>query len=135
VHTGPAGSTSQDTSFLPEEFIPWIEAIIRHGVDFFSVYHVAGIEKALWPLVQSVKIACMREAKAEVSVEPDADPNSLVPQPVYITVGTSDTVWGIITRYGLTKERFWDWNGHLWDSRGLPRDTDYMQEGWRIRVK
>lgn len=135
VHTDPADPRAQDTSFLPEEFIPWIEAVIQHGVDFFSVYHVAGIEKALWPLVQSVKITCMRAAKVEASAEPDTDPNSVVPQPVYITAGTSDTVWGIITRYGLTKERFWEWNGHLWDSRGLPRDTDYLQEGWRIRVK
>ena len=58
-----------------------------------------------------------------------------IPQPVYYTVAPSDTVWGIITRHGLTRENFWVWNAHLWESRGLPRDPDYLQAGWRIRVK
>jgi len=58
-----------------------------------------------------------------------------VPQPIYITVRTSDSVWGIISRHGISREQFWAWNAHLWDSRGLPRDPDYLQEGWRLRVK
>ena len=32
-------------------------------------------------------------------------------------------------------EKFWAWTAHLWESRGLPRDPDYLQEGWRVRVK
>jgi hypothetical protein len=52
-----------------------------------------------------------------------------------VTVKTSDTVWGLINRYGLGKDQFWRWNAHLWDSRGLPRDADYLQEGWRVRVQ
>jgi len=30
--------------------------------------------------------------------------------------------------------QFWEWNGHLWDEQGLPRDANYMQAGWRVRV-
>ena len=44
---------SQGPTLLPEELIPWIEGLTRHGVDFFSVYHAATAEKALWPLLES----------------------------------------------------------------------------------
>ncbi len=127
---------SQGTPFLPESFIPWIEGVIQHGVDFFSIYHVVDMEKVLWPLVQSVRITCQGgDGAEEAETEPEANPNAVVPQLVYITTSNSDTVWGIITRDGVDKQQFWAWNGHLWDRRGLPRDSDYLQEGWRIRVK
>ena len=105
---------------------------MRHGVDFFSVYHAAIAEKALWPILQTVSVRCQATA---VSVTAPEDPTAIVPQPVYITVNANDTVWGIISRHGLTRNKFWEWNGHLWDSRGMPRDPDYLQAGWRIRVK
>jgi hypothetical protein len=122
-------------AFLPEELIPWIEELTRHGLDFFSVYHVANTEKALWPLLQSINIRCQEESAQPATPEPAFAGMPDIPQPVYITGATSDTVWGIITRHGLTKQQFWAWNAHLWESRGLPRDPDYLQEGWRIRVK
>ena len=120
--------TSQ--ALLPEEFVPWMEGVMRHGVDFFSIYHAASTEKALWPLLQATTVACQQE-----TAEPPREASSYIPQPVYITLNPGDTLWSIINKYGLTKQKFWEWNGHLWDSRGLPRDSDYMQEGWRIRVK
>ena len=46
----------QGGALLPEEFIPWVEGITRHGVDFFSIYHAANTEKALWPMLESVNI-------------------------------------------------------------------------------
>jgi hypothetical protein len=121
--------------FLPEELIPWIEELAQHGLDFFSVYHVANTEKALWPLLQSINVRCQEELAQSAAPEPTVAGMPDIPQPVYFTVTTSDTVWGIITRHGLTKQQFWAWNAHLWESRGLPRDPDYLQEGWRIRVK
>lgn len=124
---------------LPERFIPWVEGISRHGVDFFSVYHATETEKVLWPMLQAVNIACMETGgRSAVATEPYMDANSglaSIPQPVYITASTSDSVWGIISRHGIKREQFWAWNAHLWESRGLPRDPDYLQEGWRIRVK
>jgi hypothetical protein len=125
-----------ETTLLPEEFIPWVESIARHGVDFFSVYHAANTEKVLWSLLESVNVPCLETSEHETAVATDLDDeSSVIPQPVYITISASDTVWGIITRHGLTKDTFWRWNAHLWESRGLPRDPDYLQEGWRIRVK
>jgi hypothetical protein len=126
--------SDEDQTFLPETFIDWVDNVARHGVDFFSVYHAAITVKALWPMLKAVNIPCMETAGRSPAEEMPSDASTL-PQPVYITAKTSDTVWGIITRHGLKKEQFWAWNAHLWDSRGLPRDPDYLQEGWRIRVK
>jgi hypothetical protein len=131
---------SSADAMLPEEFIPWVEGVARHGVDFFSVYDVANTERALWPMLQAVNVACMESdgrslgQEKVMSVSTAAGVTTLA-QPVYLTVTTSDTVWGLIARHGLKREQFWSWNGHLWDSRGLPRDPDYLQEGWRLRVK
>jgi hypothetical protein len=123
-------------TFLPEEFIPWIEGITHHGVDFFSIHHAANTEKALWPMLKAIQLQCRDTAlDLSVSVLSDQENPAALPQPVYIVAKAGDTVWGIITRYGLTKENFWLWNAHLWDDRGLPRDPDYLQEGWRFRVK
>ena len=122
-------------AFLPEEFIPWVEGITRHGVDFFSVYHTANTEKVLWPLLQSLNISCLDTEPRAAVTELESTSSSTIPQPVYLTITASDTVWGIITRHGLSKQQFWAWNAHLWESRGLPRDPDYLQAGWRIRVK
>jgi hypothetical protein len=124
-----------ETALLPEDFIPWVEGITRHGVDFFSVFHAADTEKALWPMLESVNLPCLETAEHISISEKDVVGNVTIPQPVYITVTASDTVWGIIARHGLSKQQFWDWNAHLWESRALPRDPDYLQEGWRIRVK
>jgi hypothetical protein len=132
------GVNGQD--LLPEAFIPWVEGIARHGVDFFSIFNTADTEKVVWPMLQAINVACLetggRAAISGGDGQVSRDLNSgAVPQPVYITVKTSDTVWGIISRHNLKRDQFWAWNAHLWDSRGLPRDPDYLQEGWRLRVK
>lgn len=127
------GEGSRET-FLPEALIPWVEAIIDHGVDFFSVHHAAVTEKACWPILQAANVACEVE-KPSVASEDQPVSSATVPQPEYVTATANDTLWGLVNRYGMTKEQFWRWNGHLWDSRGLPRDSDYLRAGWRIRVK
>lgn len=123
----------QGEPLLPEAFIPWVEALSRRGVDFFSIYHAAVTEKALWSLVESVNVPAAEPEETTSEIVPE--PGGLLAQPVYVVVAPSDTVWGLIRRYAISKEQFWIWNGHLWDSRGLPRDPDYLQEGWRVRVK
>lgn len=125
----------QGPTLLPEELIPWVEGMTRHGVDFFSVYHAANAEKALWPLLESINVQCVEAAEQAVVSESEEMGMAAIPQPVYYTVTASDTVWGIIIRHSLTRDKFWAWNAHLWESRGLPRDSDYLQAGWRIRVK
>jgi transposase-like protein len=64
--------------------------------------------------------------------EPTAEEKS--PQPVYYVATIDDTVWGICRRHDITQAQFWQWNGYLWDEMGMPRDTLYLQEGWRLRV-
>jgi len=56
------------------------------------------------------------------------------PAPVYHTATLNDTVWSLCDKYGVSRKQFWEWNGHLWDEQDLPRDTIYLQEGWRLRV-
>ncbi len=131
----PVLSSSYGTSeitYLAEEFSRWVDSIAQHGVDFFSIYHAANTQKALWSMINAVELTCRKEVP---SAQLGNQKLGTHPQPVYIVSKTSDTVWGIITRHGLTKEQFWTWNAHLWEDRGLPRDPDYMQEGWRMRVK
>ena len=124
------------TTYLPEEFIPWIESITRHGVDFFSVFHSANTEKAFWPMLKTVKITCSESTISASSFDDSGAQNGIgLSQPVFVVVKAGDTVWGFITRHGLTKSTFWKWNAHHWDDRGLPRDPDYLQAGWRIRIK
>ncbi|MBN1262244.1 MAG: hypothetical protein JXB35_16315 [Anaerolineae bacterium] len=128
----PLPPASRETPFLPEDLIPWLESMLRHGVDFFSVFHADIAEKALWPILASTVLPCQSQA---VPLTQRNDTGVVVPQPVYISASASDTVWGLINRHSMKREIFWEWNGHLWDSRGLPRDPDYLQAGWRIRVK
>ena len=131
----PSYGKRASEAFLPEALIPWVEAVLEHGVDFFSVYHAAATEKACWPILQAANVACESE-KPTLDVEEEQPiTGTTVPQPEYITTTANNTVWVLIRRYGMTKEQFWRWNGHLWDSRGLPRDPDYLRAGWRIRVK
>ncbi len=118
-----------------KQLIPWMESLSRHGVDFFSLYHAAGVDSTLWPLIRSVTPTCLEVAPPAEAPTDAEEEETTVPRPVYITASAEDTVWGIIIRHGLTREQFWAWNGHLWDSRGLPRDPDYLHAGWRIRVK
>lgn len=127
VLTSLMGTEGQ--ALLPEAFIPWAESITQRGVDFFSVYHAAGVERAFWPLLAA-------SGKEPEPAAPTEETQRVVsPQPVFITVQPQDSVTSLLARYGLTREQFWAWNGHLWDDRGMPRDPDYMQAGWRVRVK
>jgi hypothetical protein len=57
------------------------------------------------------------------------------PEAVFHDVTVNDSVWSLCERYSITRDQFWEWNGHMWDERGLPRDGLYMQEGWRVRVE
>ncbi len=130
----PSYGEQASEPFLPEALIPWVEAILEHGTDFYSVYHAAETEKACWPILQAANVSCESE-RPPADDEDEPVSSASVPQPEYVTATANDTVWVLINRHGMTKEQFWRWNGHLWDSRGLPRDSDYLRAGWRVRVK
>jgi len=122
----------ENQTILPEAFIPWVESIAQRGEDFFSVYHAAGLERAFWPLLATIGQG--QEESAPVPAVPEAG-KAPVAQPVFIVVQPQDSVSALVARYGITREQFWEWNGYLWDERGMPRDPDYMQAGWRVRVR
>ncbi|MGD1994080.1 MAG: LysM domain-containing protein [Anaerolineae bacterium] len=65
---------------------------------------------------------------------PQPEPGPEPPTATYHKVTVNDTVWGICRQYGIDRAEFWKWNGHLWDEVGMPRDTLYLQDGWRVRV-
>jgi hypothetical protein len=74
------------------------------------------------------------EPAPEPEPEPTPEPSPRPSTAVYHEVTVNDTVWGICRQYGIEKSQFWKWNGHLWDEVGMPRDTLYLQDGWRVRV-
>ena len=65
---------------------------------------------------------------------PEPRPEVAPSTAVYHEVTVNDTVWGICRQYGINRDQFWKWNGYLWDEVGMPRDTLYLQDGWRVRV-
>ena len=67
-------------TYLPEEFIPWIAGITRHGVDFFSIYHAANTEKALWPMLKAINLNCL-ESVSELTTAEDLGEVSAVALP------------------------------------------------------
>jgi len=131
----PATGESLDT----ETMLRWADTVTQHGLDFFSIFHAASTEKAHWDLFRALSLPCL-EAAVPDKLSPDEPPEiwhgvPSIARPVYITVAPGDSVISIITRYGMTREQFWQWNAHLWESRGFPRDPDYLQAGWRVRVR
>lgn len=130
----------------PEAFAHWLDVLAEHAPAFFSVYHAAATDPALWPVLGRVTLPrppAPTGAEAGLFAPPAPTPEepSLGPPPqpeedaVYVTVQPDDTVARLCREYGCTRSQFWDWNGHLWDEQWLPRDPDYMQTGWQIRVQ
>ncbi len=129
----------------PEEFILWANALAEHRPTFFSIYRAGVTDRDLWPVLAALTVpqppAPSVEGPTGLS-EPappgtptPTPPSELIEQPVYVIVQPNDTVWMLCQEHGCTRAQFWEWNGHLWDERGLPRDANYLQAGWRVRVE
>nr|HID14898.1 LysM domain-containing protein [Anaerolineae bacterium] len=130
----------------PEEFIPWANALAEHNPTFFSFYRAAVTNRDLWPILAA--LAVPQPPEPESPVEKPTGPSEpallktaasafsleAVEQPVYVTVQPDDTIWMLCQKHGCTRAQFWEWNWHLWDERGLPRDANYLQAGWRVRI-
>lgn len=131
------------------EFLKWVQTLAAHNPPFLSFYGVEALERELWPILASVgpSVAPPPVIAPELlaSPSPVAAPGPALPPTTsaeepppatarFHVVTVNDTIWGICKRYGISRSQFWEWNGHLWDDQGLPRDEVYMQEGWRVRV-
>jgi len=144
----------------PREFLEWAEVLAAEDPPFYSVYRAGTTDRALWPILAALgegapppaPVEAIEEVppEAEEGAEPPSKPappeepapaaggpeeeEEEAPPPIYHVVTVNDTIWSLCDRYGITREQFWEWNGHLWDERSLPRDELYLQEGWRVRV-
>lgn len=135
----------------PQEFLEWAQVLADRDPPFYSIYRAGVTGRDLWPILAALGEGAPPpqptpsvEEPAPPSTEPVPPPEPPTeevekpegepPPPVYHVVTVNDTVWTICDRYNLPREQFWEWNGHLWDERGLPRDPVYLQEGWRVRV-
>lgn len=78
----------------------------------------------------------MRDTPPQTPLPPELEMElgPVGPPPEYHLVTVNDTIRSLCERNGISREQFWEWNGHLWDDKGLPRDSLYMQEGWRVRI-
>ncbi len=128
----------------PEEFIPWANALAEHNPTFFSVYRAAVTNRDLWPILAALVVprppepaveapAATSEPASSETAAPAPSPGP-VEQPVYVAVQPDDSIWMLCREHGCTTAQFWEWNGRLWDERGLPRDANYLQVGWRVRI-
>lgn len=128
------------------EMLEWAEAVAGHEPPFFSVYRADTTPRELWPILAVVgeqgrvrpparEPAFSARAPSEPSLSVVEAPKVEGASAVYHVVTVNDTVWGLCRRHDLSPEQFWEWNGHLWEEQGLPRDAVYLQEGWRVRVR
>ncbi|HHS96973.1 MAG TPA: LysM domain-containing protein [Chloroflexi bacterium] len=139
----PCRGGERNEPLTPTEFSRWTAALAEHRPTFFSVFHVAATPRDVWPLLselevprppQPIELPSLLEP-ARPAAQPEEKGPTDKPAPLLITVQVSDTVRSLCEQYGCTKEQFWEWNGYLWDERGWPRDANYLQPGWRVRVR
>jgi hypothetical protein len=125
------------------EFGHWVRVLATHTPSFVSIFCAESTDREYWPTLAD--LAVPRPPRAVIfeptvlSASTSSDEAGIsaesVEQAVYVVVQPDDTVLWLCQEYDSTRSQFWEWNGYLWDGRGLPRDPDYMQAGWRVRVK
>jgi len=132
------------------EFLEWATTLADHAPPFFSIYRAGVTDRELWPVLAALGEAPPAPAPRPTPTEAEPEPvppseetplprpgpeeASPGPAPLYHIVDVNDTVWGICEQYTITRDQFWEWNGHLWDKQWLPRDSAYLQEGWKVQV-
>lgn len=136
----------------PGEFAHWARVLAEHAPPFFSVFRASVTKRDFWPSLADLAVVqppVTAQPPVIVAAEPVALPEpepleTTVSDPslesegedvVYIVVQADDVVWKLRQEYDCTRKQFWEWNGYLWDEQGLPRDPDYMQVGWRVRLR
>lgn len=107
------------------EILAWLAQLERFRPTFFSVFRAGVCPESAWPLLARVRLTPPGE-------QPPSPPP---PEGVYVTVRPGDTMVGLCTEYGCDVGEFWDWNGHLWDAAGKPREPRGLEHGWIVRVR
>lgn len=104
-----------------DEIRSWLAVLAQHRPTFVSVYRATVLPKAAWALLAEFKTAANEERSPEARGD-------------YATVQPGETVTDLCMRHRCTPQRFWAWNGHLWDTRGRRRDPGLLEHGWVVRV-
>lgn len=106
-----------------DEIRAWLDALARHKPTFFSVYRAGVFPEKAWPLL----------AAFETTPRGQQPPQPAV-QGAYVTVQPGETIAQLCAQHHCTTAQFWEWNGHLWDARGKPREPRLLEHGWIVRV-
>jgi hypothetical protein len=103
------------------EIRSWLAVLAQHRPTFISVYGACRLAKEAWALLAEFKT----EQDGERSSKHKGD---------YTSVQPGETVADLCVRHRCPPQRFWAWNGHLWDARGKRRDPGLLEQGWVVRV-
>lgn len=120
---------------MEAEFARWMAALSEHKPTFFSVFHAAATDRTLWPILTRLKASQLFQVAEPLVLPGGVAAAEDARGAIYVVVGPDDTVSRLCRLHGCTWAQFWEWNRHLWDAQGLAHDPDYMQVGWRVRVK
>lgn len=102
----------------------WLAQLARHKPSFFSIYRAGAFPEEAWPLLAAFKTTPRGQLPPALSVGGQ-----------YATVQPGDSIVGLCAHYDCSVAQFWDWNGHLWDAAGKPREPKTLEHGWIIRVR
>jgi hypothetical protein len=106
------------------EMRAWLDALQRHRPSFFSVYRAGVVPESAWPLLAAIQVT---PPGPEQPPTPETEGH-------YVTVQPGETLSGLCRRHRCAPVQFWEWNAHLWDARGKPRDPELLESGWIVRV-
>ncbi|MCS7177734.1 MAG: LysM domain-containing protein [Anaerolineae bacterium] len=115
-------------------FLEWVQELAAHHPPFLSLYGIGALDPKMWPILASLGPSAAPPPPRRVAPPPPVPTEEKPATAQFHIVTVNDTIWSICKRYHISRAQFWEWNGHLWDEQGLPRDEVYMQEGWRVRV-
>lgn len=99
----------------------WLAVLAQHHPTFLSVYGSSALPEAAWAALAEFEVAQTQEDLPQGAGS-------------YTMVQPGETVADLCLRHRCPPQRFWAWNGHLWDARGQRRDPGLLERGWTVRV-
>ena len=113
---------NEEAPLTTNEVSRWLTVLEERRPTFYSLYRAASIPEEAWPLI------------AETSTIPPGQQPSKESGGDYATVQQGETVSSLCAQHRCSVQRFWAWNGHLWDVQGQRRDPGLLEHGWVVRV-
>jgi hypothetical protein len=104
-----------------DEIRSWLTILAQHRPTFVSIYGASALPEAAWAALGEFETAQIQERSSEQPGD-------------YAAVQPGETVADLCARHRCPPQRFWAWNGHLWDQKGQRRDPRLLERGWIVRV-